>query len=292
MPVDLLPPTLAVVVLALASALTWGTGDFLGGITSRRAPLLSVMAVTQLVGVVVALPAIRLNHEALPGTADIGWSMASALVGVIGLGCLYHGLAVGRMGVVAPVAGVLVAGIPVVFGIALQGAPPNIVLIGIAIAILSVLVISRVPRDGVDRPSGLVWGLVAGLTLGSFTVTISRVTPGLVFGPLAIVRTTEAVLGILAIIVARRAWRISRELWPAVFFIGLFDTLGTATYIAAVQIGPLAVAAVLSALYPAMTILLATVVLKERLTRQHVLGILAAGIAVVLIAGGQAGALT
>jgi drug/metabolite transporter (DMT)-like permease len=287
-PADLLPPAIAVVVLGLTSSLTWGISDFFGGLTVRRAPLLAVMAFTQLVGVVMALPLVSLHGEPVPAGPDIAWSVASGLLGAVGLGCLYHGLAVGRMGVVAPIAGVLVAGIPVAVGIVLQGAPPVLALAGILLAIVSVAVVSRVPAETEGRSSGFWWGLAAGVALGGLTVTISRITPGFVFGPLVIVRSTEAVLCVVAIVVSRRAWRIPRALWPAALAIGLFDVTGTATYLAAIQIGPLAIAAVLSGLYPAVTVLLAAAVLRERLTRVHVIGVVAAVLGVVLIAGGQA----
>ena len=286
---DLLPPSIAVVVLGLASSVTWGTSDFFGGLTTKRAPLLPVLMISQLVGVAIALPFVAIRGEAIPAGGDIGLSVASGLLGVVGLGSLYHGLAVGRMGVVAPTCGVLVAAIPVAFGLATQGTPQPLVLAGIVLAIASVAVVSRVPSEEPDRSSGFGWGLAAGLALGGFTITISGVTHGLVFGPLAIVRTTEALVCLAAILATRRSWRISRELWPAVIGVGLLDMTGTAAYLAAVQIGPLAVAAVLSALYPAATVLLASTVLRERLARPHIVGLLGAAFAVVLIVGGQAG---
>ena len=287
MPGDLLPPALAVVVLGLGSSVSWGTSDFFGGVLSRRAPLLGVMAITQLIGVLIALPLYLWHGEPALASSDIAWSVLSGAFGVIGLGCLYHGLAVGRMGVVAPVAGVLVAGIPVTYGLATQGALPGIVLAGIGLAIASVIIISRVPAEAADRPSGFVWGLAAGLTLGALTIAVAQLTRGAVFGPLIVIRSTEALVGATAIVLTRRAWRVPRDLWRGALAVGLFDMTGTAAYLAAIQIGPLAVAAVLSALYPAMTVLLAAAVLHERLTRLHALGLVAAGLAVVLIAGGQ-----
>jgi drug/metabolite transporter (DMT)-like permease len=284
---DLVPPSITVVGLGLGSSISWGISDFLGGLTSKRAPLLPVMAVSQLVGVAIALPVAAIRGEAIPSGPDVAWSIASGVLGGIGLGCLYHGLAVGRMGVVAPIAGVLVALIPVVFGIAIQGVPAPVVLAGIVLAIASVAVVSRVPSEAASSSTGFWWGLGAGLTLGGFTITISRVTPGLVFGPLAMVRTTEA-LGCIAVLLAtRRPWRLPREVWRKTFGVGVLDMTGTAAYISAVQIGPLAVAAVLSALYPAATVLLAAAVLRERLTRLHIVGVVGAAIAVILIAGGQ-----
>ena len=287
MPTDLLPPALAVVVLGLTSSASWGTSDFFGGLLSRRAPLLGVMAITQLIGVLFALPLFAWHGEAVPAGADVAWSLLSGAFGVVGLGCLYKGLAVGRMGVVAPVAGVLVAGIPVAYGLATQGALPGLVVVGIVLAIVSVVVISRVRPESADRPSGLAWGLGAGLTLGALTIAVAQLSHGSVFGPLLIIRSTEAVIGATVILLTRRAWRIPRDLWPGALAVGFFDMAGTAAYLTAIQIGPLAVAAVLSALYPAMTVLLAAALLKEQMTRVHVAGLVAAAVAVVLIAGGQ-----
>ena len=275
-------------MLGLGSAFGWGISDFLGGLTTRRAPLLGVLAVTQILGVLIAIPLALLNGEAMPLPADIGWSVLSGFLGVVGLGCLYHGLGVGRMGVVAPVTGVIVAVIPVTTGIILDGAPPGLALAGIILAIASVAVVARVPGETADRSSGFWWGVGAGVTLGAFTVTISRVSEGLVFGPLAIVRFTEFVAAIGVILVTRRPWRPARTLLPAFVAIGAIDMMGTAAYLAAAQIGPLAIAAVLSALYPAVTVVFAATILREPMTRLHLIGVVGAAIAVVLIAGGSA----
>lgn len=287
MPTDLLPPTLAVVVLGLGSSASWGTSDFFGGMLAKRAPLLGVMAITQLIGVVIAIPLFVWHGESVPSGSDVVYSLGSGLFGVIGLGCLYKGLAVGRMGVVAPVAGVLVAGIPVIYGVSTQGSPPVPVVAGIGLAIASVVVISRVPAEGDGRPSGFLWGLGAGLALGALTIVVAQLSHGAVFGPLLIIRSTEAVIGGAVIALTRRAWRVPRGMWRSALAVGLFDMIGTAAYLTAIQIGPLAVAAVLSALYPAMTVVLAALILRERLTRLHAIGLVGAALAVALIAGGQ-----
>jgi drug/metabolite transporter (DMT)-like permease len=115
------------------------------------------------------------------------------------------------------------------------------------------------------------------------------VTPGLVFGPLAILRATQALLVIAFIVVARPAWRLPGSLVPAVLLIGLLDMGGNAFFIAARQSGELAIAATLSSLYPVTTTILAAVILRERIGRAHAVGIVAAAIAVALIAAGAAG---
>ncbi len=233
----------SVVVLGLLASVSWGLGDFGGGFVSRRAPVAGVLLVSQLAGAAIsALLAVALA-ERLPGTADLAWALASSGLGGVGLACLYIGLARGRMSVVAPVTGVLVAAIPAVAGILLQGLPPLAVVAGLALAIVSVVVVSRVGDPGSGRPSGLRWGLTAGVALGGVTLTLSRFAPGLVFGPVALMRLAEGVLFGLAIAVVgdrsgpRFAWRLPRPIWPAVLAVAACDTLGTAFYVAATQAG-------------------------------------------------------
>jgi drug/metabolite transporter (DMT)-like permease len=301
-----------VVVLGVLSAVSWGLGDFGGGFTSRRAPVAGVLLLSQVTGAAMSLGLAVALGEATPARADVAWSLASSLFGAVGLACLYIGLARGRMGVVAPVTGVLVAAIPAVAGIVLQGVPREAVLVGIALAISSVLVVSRVGEAGDGRPSGLRWGVAAGLTLGAVTLTLSRMSAGLVFGPLTIMRLGEAALIASFVLGARAgwpalavrpgwlptrpawlpagpAWRIPRPMWPAVVAVGAFDMLGTGFYIAATQAGSLAIAGVLSALYPVTTVILAVTILRERLARWHLVGIAMSAVAIVLITTGSAG---
>src|SRR5260221_11194067 len=109
---DVLPPSVAVVVLGLGSAFGWGVSDFLGGLTTRRAPLLGVLAVTQILGVLIALPLAVLTGESMPLAADIGWCVLSGLLGVVRLGLLSPRLGLGRRGVLAPMAGGFVENTP------------------------------------------------------------------------------------------------------------------------------------------------------------------------------------
>ncbi|HYL41488.1 MAG TPA: EamA family transporter [Candidatus Binatus sp.] len=299
---------LAVISLGLLSALTWGLGDFGGGLVSRRAPVAGVLLVSQLAGAAMALAIAALLREPTPAMPDVGWAVGSSLVGVVGLASLYIGLARGRMGVVAPMTGVLVATTPAIAGIALQGVPPPAVLAGIGLAISSVVVVSRVGDAGDGRPSGLQWGIAAGLALGVQTITLSRIGAGHVFGPLTVTRLGEGViLGLVIVAATVRArgrpgpdavagtrgqvaipWRISRRHWPAVLAVGACDMLGTGCYIAASQAGPLAIAGVLSALYPVTTVVLAVAILRERLASWHLVGVAMAAAAVVLITTGGA----
>jgi drug/metabolite transporter (DMT)-like permease len=282
-----LPASFAVVVLGLTASAGWGAADFGGGWLSRRAPVLGVLLATQLVGLPVALAAAALRGEPALRAEDLGWAVASGLLASVGLVSLYAGLAVGRMGIVAPVTGLIVVAIPVIAGTVLEGLPPPLALTGIGLAIVSVVVVSLSPGDGTGGESGLRYALVAGVGLGLVTVTISRFGEGLVFAPLAILRIVEGLVLVTVLLVRRTRWRLGRSTWPWVIGIGSLDLLATGAYVAATQTGALAVAAVLSSLYPVVTVLLATVVLHERLGRLRSIGIVLAGLAIALIAGGS-----
>lgn len=268
------------------AAATWGSGDFAGGLLSRRTPLLAVVLVSQLVGTVISLAVAILRGEAMPLPSDLPWSVFGGLTGGIGIVALYRGLAVGRMGVVAPVTGVIAAVIPIGFGIAIEGLPTPLVAIGIGLAILAVVLVSRVD-DGRSGPSGVGLALVAGIAIGGFGVAINQISQGHVFGPLTLIRLTEALLILVIIVGGRQPWRADRRLLPALAGVGVLDMAGNAAFMLAVQAGSLAIAAVLSSLYPVTTIVLATVVLHERVTRWHALGISLAIAAIACIAAGS-----
>ena len=270
------------------SAAAWGAGDFGGGLASRRAPVFGVVLISQVVGMAMAFLLAVLRGESLPPTADLGWSVAGGIAGGVGIASLYRALAVGRMAVVAPVTAVLAASIPVVVGFVLDGLPDPVVMVGMVLAIVAVILVSQVQDGSEGRSKGLGLAMLAGIGFGLFGVCIGQLSPGHVFGPLALVRATEAVMIGGVIVVTRSAWRPPRDLILAICGVGVLDMVGNGAYILSVQAGSLAVAAVLSSLYPVTTVILATIVLRERVTRVHALGIGLAVTAVVLIAAGSA----
>jgi drug/metabolite transporter (DMT)-like permease len=255
---------------------------------TRRTALFGVVLISQLVGLALALGLAILRGETLPTRTDLGWSVAAGIAGVIGISALYRGLAVGRMGVVAPVTGVMAALIPVAAGIVLQGVPPPLVMAGIGMAVVAVILVSRVPEAG-SGPSGLGLALLAGGAIGAMSICISQLSTGHVFGPLTVIRTTQAVVIVVFVLLTRSPWRVEARLVPAAAAVGVLDMAGNGLFILAVQTGALAVAAVLSSLYPVTTVILATVVLRERVTRSHAVGIALAALAIACIAAGSAG---
>lgn len=278
-----IPPTVIVIGLGLLASLGWGVADFGGGLTSRRATVLSVLLWSQVASLVIALPIALARTEPAMHPADILISIGGGALGSSGLALLYRGLSAGRMGVVAPVAAVLTAVLPVGFGFLTQGVPSILAIAGIALAIASVILVSRSPAAADGRPSGLWYGLGAGTIFGLFTIAVSLLGDGLIMSPVVLIRTAS-IIAIAGWLISRREpWRVSRALWPALVVVGVLDMAATVAYLSAIQIGPLAIAAILASLYPVVTTLLAAVLLRERVTPIHAVGIVAAGAAVVLI---------
>lgn len=285
-------PQTAVVLLGLASAAAWGAGDFGGGIASRRAPLLGVILATQFTGGFLAAGVALVRGEPIPSGPEFALAGLAGVFGAIGIGALYGGLATGRMGVVAPISGVLSAVVPVTAGIALQGLPGPASLVGIGLALVAVVLVSSGPPQPSGGPVGqrvlglprdVAIALLAGLSIGAFNVIVSRFSPGSVFMPLVIVRVAQAMVIAAAIAATGRTWRLPNSVWPLLLVVGALDMAGNGFFILAAQAGRLDVAAVLSSLYPVTTLVLAALILKERVVGVHALGVAAAIAAIVLV---------
>jgi drug/metabolite transporter (DMT)-like permease len=273
------------VLLGLGAAAVWGAGDFGGGLASRRTPVYGVVIVSQFTGMLLTLGLAVATGGAIPAGGDVLVCLTAGVLGALGITMLYRGLALGRMGIVAPITGVLAAVIPVVAGFATEGVPGPLVLMGIALAIVAVVLVSRVADETGGR-DGLREALIGGTAIGLFGVAIAQLSDGNLFGHLTLIRLTEGVLVAGTIVVLRAPWRPPPGLLPRLMLIGALDMAGNALYLVAVQVGQLAIASVLSALYPVSTVILATVVLREPVTRDHAAGIALAVLAIVLIGVG------
>ncbi|MCL4237022.1 MAG: DMT family transporter [Anaerolineae bacterium] len=267
----------------LIAALSWGTSDFTGGVAAKRIPVFAVMAGSYSIGLVLLVALALARGESAPAPADLAWAAAAGVVGGGGLTAHYRGLAVGRMGVVAPVAAVIGTAIPVLFGAVAEGLPGGAQMAGFALALIGVWLVSRRAGSG-DGPSGLGLAVLAGLGFGSFFVLIDRVSQDAVFWPLAAARSAS-LIALLAVALANgRAWRPPRHALGIVALAGVLDVGGNTFFLLAAQAGRLDVASVLSSLYPAITVLLARGLLGEHIARWQGMGIVAAVIAVPLIA--------
>jgi drug/metabolite transporter (DMT)-like permease len=277
---------LAVVVLGLASAIAWGAGDFGGGWTGRRAPIYGVAIGVDAIGVLLMVALAAILREPLPGPTTLALAALAGLLAVSGIIGLYQGLAVGRMGVVAPVTGLIAATLPVVVGFVRQGVPSTEVVVGIAAALGAVILVSRT-SDPAGRPSGIEYAVVGGVGLGLFNIVVGAFPEHGVAWPLAVIKAVGVLTIALIVLAGRRPWRVPRPVWPAVAVVAVLDMAGNAFYLLATQVGRLDVAATLSSLYPVTTVILAVVILHERVSRSHLVGIVMAALAIVLISGGS-----
>jgi drug/metabolite transporter (DMT)-like permease len=271
-------------LFGLAAAASWGAGDFSGGLAARRSHTYMVVIVSGTVGLLLLIGLALLLAEPLPSLPDLAWGGAAGIAGAIGLAALYHGLAVGRMGVVAPVTALVTATIPLFLGLFLEGIPAVQQLLGFGLALVAVWLLSQTGNGtGVQvREPGLP--LVAGLGFGFFLVVIGRVSQTAVLWPLAAARLASTSVLLIVVSVTGQGGKPAVKQLPLMALAGILDTGGNALYALATQVGRLDTAAVLSSLYPGATVLLARFLLKERLSRQQWVGVVAALVAVVLIA--------
>ncbi len=271
------------IIYGILSAGTWGAGDFIGGLASRRTSPYRVLFLAELAGMIPFTLLALLLREPLPPTSDMFLGAGSSLLGLMGLLFLYRALAGGQMTIAAPVSALFAALIPVIFGFFALGAPSTTTLIGFALAFAAVWLISQTEftnwRFSLQE---LRLPLFSGLFFGLYFLTLHRATLNAFFWPLAAARLAGFVaLGLYALI-ARQPALPPREIWGLSIVNGILDIGGNAFYVLAAQTGRLDVAAVLSALYPASTVLLAWIFLKERITWLQAVGVLLAFVAIVL----------
>ncbi len=246
---------------------------------------------TAVVALGLALGVAMARGEPFPASNDVAIALVGGVLGAVGIGALYGGLAGGRMGVVAPISGVLTAVIPVAAGIVIEGLPGSAAMAGIALALVAVVLVSSAPGGPSTLPRRRVGGipfdvalaLVAGTSLGLLNLVLSRLSSGTVFAPLVLARIVQAVVIGSVILAIRSPWRVPRRVWPLVLLAGGLDMAGNGLFILAAQAGRLDTAAILSSLYPVATLVLAAAVLKERIAGVHALGVAAAVVAIVLV---------
>ena len=268
----------------LGSALTWGIGDFCGGLATRRTSVWTVVLLSQAIGMVLLLLLAILFGEALPPGSDLAWGAVAGLAGIIGLTALYQAMALGQMALVAPLTAIIALTIPVVGGVFLEGWPSSFTLAGFVLAAISVLLISYAPQHTVTR-RGLLIAVVAGCGFGGFFVLIAQPQSAAVFWPLVAARATS-VLTLAGFLTWRRqSWQPTE--WRAflpILLAGVFDAGGNACFVLAEQAGRLDIASTLSSLYPVSTVLLALLLLRERISLVQGAGVLLALLAIPLIA--------
>jgi drug/metabolite transporter (DMT)-like permease len=273
---------LATVIFGLAASLAWGGGDFSGGLASRRANVSGVVIAGYSIGFTLLVVLALIWKEPVPKPVDVLWGGLAGVAGVFGLVAFYSALARGRMGIAAPVSAVLTATLPVLFSALTVGLPGVRQLAGIGLALVAIGLISR-PEVGLGAPKGIGLAVLAGCGFGCFFILISRVSLGATFWPLAVARFT-AVAVMLAVVRLRGGQYLpGMRVTGLVVAAGVLDALGNAFFVLAAHSGRLDVAAILSSFYPAATVGLAAIVLRERVTRIQAVGIVLVLLAVPLI---------
>jgi drug/metabolite transporter (DMT)-like permease len=272
------------IIFGLSSALSWGTGDFTGGIATKRSNAYTVVIVSQAIGLVLLAGLVLFLGEPVPSANDLLWGGGAGIAGTIGLVALYRGLAGGRMGVVAPVAALVTAALPLGWGLLVEGLPAVRQIAGFWLAFVAVWFISHSADGMVTRVRDLALPIVAGLGFGLFLILIDRVSNAAVLWPLSAARVASVGLLLVVMVLMRPVEVPASSQLPLIVLAGIFDTGGNAFYALAARAGRLDIAAMLSSLYPAVTVLLARLVLKESISRRQWVGVVSALMAVVLIA--------
>lgn len=278
-----IPENFLGVFLALTSAVVWGGGDFTGGYATRRDSQYHVLVVSALSGLVILVIAAALLGEGFPSLRGMLWAMLAGMAGAVGIAAFYRALSVGHAASIAPTTAVIGAALPVAFGILSAGAPPLHRLLGFGLALGGIWMVSA-SSTGENRISRreLVLAVVAGLGFGAFFICLGQVEHGKIFTPLIIARCLTFLTGLLLIRINRLSFP-SLTSNPYALLAGVLDAGGNLFFILAKQYTRLDIAAVLASLYPASTVLLASILLRERITLLRGLGVLVCLGAIVLI---------
>lgn len=280
---------MSILLAALASVL-YGAGDFFGGLASRRAPVLAVTFVSQGVGLVALGLAMLVWHGAA-SRADLVWGLLAGISGTVGIVLLYRGLALGLVSVVAPTISLCAVVVPIAFGLLIGERPSALAIAGIGLAGVAIVLISaasgapaasdtRVPLSPARM---LPIALASGLAVGVFLVCLGRIAPGAGLAPLVVSRASS--VGGLALLLAirREPLSVPRAAVGLCLGTGVLDVTANVLYVIAAGHHPISLVATIVSLAPATTVLLARIVLQERLNAPQRYGLVLAGVAVIMI---------
>lgn len=283
-----MPPTTVPAMpafLAICSALVVGSSDFLGGFAGRKGRIYAVVVWTQFIGF-VAIVGISALIGGDPTAADLWWGAGAGLSGSIGIAILYRGFTVAQIGVVSPISSVGAAAVPALFGIFTGEEPGAPALIGVAVGIVAIALVSQ--SDGTRRASliGVLHGAGAGIGFAGLFILLSYTTEDAGTWPLVPGRLAGAVVLTIGAIALGKNLKPAQGSWPAIFGAGVLAMAGNGLFLLAVQRGLLSLVAVLTSLYPAASVMWARLVFHERLRRVQLVGFALALIAVGLIVAG------
>jgi drug/metabolite transporter (DMT)-like permease len=274
------------IALGLAASLSWGVADFFGGIQSRRMPVVAVVLGSQLAGLVLVAAIVAARGEGIPGGDFVIYAALSSVGGIVGLTAFYKALSIGAMGVVAPLSSTA-AVIPLVVGLATGDRPSALQGMGVAVAIVGVLLASREAGEhggSVSKGAGLA--LVSAVGFGCFFLAIDKASDSDVLWAVCVNRTVSVLLLGLALLATRPTLGLHPADMRMLGLVGVLDILANGLFALAATKGLVSVVSVLASLYPVITVLLARVVLKERLRGVQRIGAALALAGAALISAG------
>ena len=278
-----------VVIFALAAAVLYGTADFLGGVAARRASAIAVLSVSAPFGEMIVVIAALLagGHIQLPG---IAWGLAAGAAGGVGLLAFYAGLAAGPMSVVAPVTALAATVLPVGVAVGQGERPDPAVVVGAVICVVAITLVSMeggTIRFGSRQSArGLAYGLAAGIAFGLFFLFLKNAGTSGVLWPVAVSRLSGSLIALGAAALTRtRPVRLStgRRVLTMALLSGAFDATANISYVIATRAGLFGLAVVITSLYPGITVLLARLLLRERMRSVQRAGLVLAAVGVVLL---------
>jgi drug/metabolite transporter (DMT)-like permease len=279
-------------IFSLTAVGVWGASDFLGGLGARRANAFLFTSIVHVSGMVLAGALALAIGSPFPAGNSLQWALIAGTVGGAALALFYRSLATGQMGLVAPVAAVLGAGIPTIVTAFTEGPPGARKVFGFVLAGIGVWLISRAEKaatekDGEngDRPKGLGLAVLAGCGFAGFYLCIHRAGNGSALWIAVCSRFASLLITLAFVFVGRQFRAVPRPIVGIAIVAGILDITGSAVFVRAAQLGRLDAAVVLSSLYPAVTVILARIFLHEHFSRARTVGMLAALVAVPIIAG-------
>jgi drug/metabolite transporter (DMT)-like permease len=267
---------------SLLAAFAWGGGDFSGGLATKRANVFRVVAVAHAAGLALMLAMALTTREPVPPLSSLLWGAFAGFIGAFGIVALYRALAIGRMGVVAPTAAVVTGVLPVLIGTYTEALPDRLQLAGFVFALVGIWLVAGNSDSGNSR-EGVGLAALAGVMFGFFLIAGKQAGHAGIFWPLVAARGVSTCLMLIFISFSPRNSRPLGNALPIALVSGLLDSVGNALFIAATRHGRLDVAAVLSSLYPATTVVLARYLLKEQIGGMQSVGIACALVSVALI---------
>jgi drug/metabolite transporter (DMT)-like permease len=277
------------VVLALSSSLCWGTADFLGGLQSRRRPLVTVLLIAQAAAFAFGIVFVAASGDPFPDAGPALLAVGAGVAGCAALAAFYRGLAIGTMSIVAPISATGAA-VPVLVGVVSGERPGGVQVAGIALAMAGIVLAAREPGDAPPGPSmraSVGLALLAAIGFGTFFVLVDRATEhGGAPWSLLLVRVGEVALLAALTFVRRPAMPTSVRDAAPLLLIGTIDYAATLFFALATEKGLLSIVSVVGSLYPAVTVVLARLVLSERVSRSQEVGVVATLAGVVAISAG------